>query len=339
MKNHNWDIALSLCKQDIEFARKLVKALNPGLKVFFYEENQEELISESGPEKFANIFKIESRVVVVLSRNEWSNTYYTEIERNSIIDRTSIKNEGYNFLLIIPMEKDEIPSWYPSTRIYLNPRRFTIEELAKFIEFKVIEEGGKLKQITVEDRYQNLLNKIEEKKAIIELQHHPVAIEQARNEVNLLKEVVNQKIVFFENNIINTISSTTFHEHSNLAYCQFGEYMLQCNINLPNEIYQRICTTQDFCISFELFKVYGNDESRKSLEKEQRLYHYMPPLNGWSLQHLNEQVTQKELLVLYKNRDNTQFYDLINPERTTLLVDAWFQKLLNYSTESIEHYL
>jgi hypothetical protein len=78
-KAYEWDVAISLCKQDIEFARKLVKNLNPNLKVFFYEDRQEELISKSGPEKFAQIFKEQSRVVVVLSREEWGESFYTDI--------------------------------------------------------------------------------------------------------------------------------------------------------------------------------------------------------------------------------------------------------------------
>jgi len=133
-KIFNWDIAISLCKQDIDFAKKLVKAINPSLKVFFYEDRQEELISKSGPEAFAKTFKDESRVVVILSRDEWSKSFYTEIERNAIIDRTAVKNEGYQFLMVIPMVQGEIPSWYPSTQIYASPFRFTIEELAHFIE-------------------------------------------------------------------------------------------------------------------------------------------------------------------------------------------------------------
>ena len=40
VKKYEWDIAISLCKEDIDFANKLVKAINPTLKVFFYEDSQ-----------------------------------------------------------------------------------------------------------------------------------------------------------------------------------------------------------------------------------------------------------------------------------------------------------
>lgn len=136
-----YDVAISLCKQDLEFAKKLIAQLNPGINVFLYEDKQEELISKSEPEEFAKVFKEEARVVVILSRKEWSESYYTDIERNAIIDRTSVKNEGYNFLLVIPLVPNEIPSWYPSTRIYIDPRRFSFEEMAKFITENRREEA------------------------------------------------------------------------------------------------------------------------------------------------------------------------------------------------------
>lgn len=66
MNNFKYDVAISLCKEDVEFAKRLIKAINPSLNVFFYADRQEDLISKSGPEAFAKIFKNESRIVVVL---------------------------------------------------------------------------------------------------------------------------------------------------------------------------------------------------------------------------------------------------------------------------------
>jgi len=339
IKKYTWDIAISLCKQDMDFARKLVKALNPGLKVFFYEDKQEELISKSGPEAFAKTFKEQSRVVIILSRKEWSESFYTEIERNAIIDRTAVKNEGYQFLMIIPMVQDEIPSWYPSTRIYADPHRFTIEELARFIEFKVTDEGGNIKSITIEDRYQHLLDRIEDKKSIVQLQYDKEAIQNARDEVIALKDCFNNKSEFLRKSIFDSASWSSFSEHVNEAHFGFGEFQLECKILLPDEMYNRIVTTQDFCVSFELFQTFGNSDGRKSLEKEQRLFYYTPELKGWSLPRLYERATKKELLVLFRNRDNSQFYDLTKPLSTSELVDGWFQRLLSKSTQAIERYI
>ena len=338
-KKYNWDIAISLCKQDIDFAKKLVKAINPSLKVFFYEDRQDELISKSGPVAFAKTFKDESRVVVILSRDEWSNSYYTEIERNAIIDRTAFKNEGYQFLMVIPMAQGETPPWYPSTQIYASPFRFSVEELAHFIEFKVAEEGGILKTLTVEDRYQKLIERIEEKKSVINLQHVKTAIQSAKDEMTVLKDCFNKKSEFLRKSIVDQVSWFAFSKHVNASYFAYGDYLLECQFSLPDEMYNRIVTTQDFCVTFELFQTFGNANNRKSLEVEQRVFYYTPELQGWALPHLYEQATNRELQVLFRNRDNSRFYDLTNPLRTASLVDNWFQRLLSKSTQKIERYI
>jgi len=341
MKKHTkngyfkWDIAISLCSQDIEFARKLVKALNPSLKIFFYEDRQEELINKSGPESFAKTFKEQSRIVVILSRKEWSETFYTNIERNAIIDRI---NNGFNFLFVIPMVKEEIPAWYPSTRIYADIRRFTIDQIANFIEFIVAETGGIIIPLTVEDLYQNLISRIDEKKSIIRSQEEPSAIDMARSELEILRKILNEKIETLRHcNIVST-SILAFNNVSNIALFGLNKYILECEIQLPDEARNKIVTTQDFCISLKLLRDLGNPEAREVIDKEQRIFYYTPQLKGWSIRHLYEQASEHEHIVLFRNRNNSQFYDLTYPISTLSLIDLWFQKLFKISTKSIERY-
>jgi hypothetical protein len=336
---YKWDIAISLCKQDVDFARKLVRAINSSLKVFFYEDRQEDLISKSGPVEFAKTFKEESRIVVILSRSEWSDSYYTEIERNAIIDRTAVKNQGYNFLMVIPMVQGDIPPWYPSTQIYANPFGFSIEELARFIEFKVTEEGGIVKRLTLEDRYQNLIDRVELKKSIINLQHQKEAIESVVSEMNKLKDCFNKKSEFLSKNIVDEIFFNEFSVYINKGHFGYGDCILECRFLNQENFYYEILTTQDVVVKFELFKVFGRGQEKKSLEVEERIFYYSPEIQGWALPHLYEQATKRELQVLFRNRDSTQFYDLSKIMLTDLLVDNWFQRLLSRSTESIERYI
>lgn len=337
MKEYTYDIAISLCKQDIEFARKLVKALNPSLKVFFYEERQEVLISKSGPEAFAKIFKDESRVIVILSRNEWSESYYTGIERDGIIDRTSVKNEGYSSIMIIPMEQNEIPSWYPSTRIYVDSKRFTIDEIAKFVEFKVNEKGGIIKPITVEVRYHNLLDRIEEKKQIIQLQNSEEAIKVARNEIVLLKDCFNQKMKHLNLSSLDSCTYKVFTEFDDKSYFGIGKHMLVCKIIMTDEQRYRIFTTQDFEISLELLK--DDNHGVITIEKTKLVFYYHNLIKGWALPIAQKDSVSNEQLVLFRNRDNFPLYDLKNPINTHELIDLWFQKLFTLATKPIEQYL
>lgn len=336
---YKWDIAISLCKQDVDFARKLVKAFNPSLNVFFYEDRQEDLISKSGPVEFAKTFKADSRIVVILCRNEWSNSYYTEIERNAIIDRTSVKNEGYNFLMVIPMVQDEIPPWYPSTQIYASPFRFSIEELAHFIEFKVTEEGGVVKPLSLEDRLQNLIDRVELKKSIINLQHQKEAIESVKSEMNKLGDCFNRKAEFLIKNKVDEFSFNEFSGYFCKGNFRLGDCFLECRFLNQEDFYCQIITTQDVIVRFELFKVFDRGQGKERLEVEERIFYYSPEVQGWALRHLYEQATKRELQVLFRNRDNSQFYNLIRVIQTDSLVDYWFQRLLSKSSEVIERYI
>lgn len=337
MKEYKWDIAISLCKQDVDFARQLRTAFNPSLKVFFYEDNQDELISKNGAEAFAKVFKEESRIVIILSRNEWSESFYTDIERNAIIDRTSVKNMGYQFLVVIPMEPGQIPQWYPPTRIYADPRRFPIEELAKFIELKVTDEGGIIKPITFEDRHENLLKRIKEKEKTIDLQITPDAINEAQKEAKNVGNLFNEKSKVLQNGMFDNVRWHSFSERSDVTYFQVGSFLLECKFFIPDGFTTRIVTTQDYEISFELSKLSGNIAN--PIHQVRFIFYYSPLLKGWAVPNFPEYPSQKEMTVLFRNRNHSKFYDLEKPTPSHILIDTWFQKLLEYSSKDIEKYL
>lgn len=337
LQNFKYDIAISLCKEYVDFAEKLVKAINPNLKVFFYKHRQEELIGQSAPDIFAKVFKEESRIAVILSSEQWGKTYYTGVERNAILDRTL--KEGLGFIMVIPMKPGEKPDWYPDTYIYADRFNSTIEQLAKYIEFKVTTEGGIVKPLTLEEQHQNLIDKIKEKKNIINLQHSSTAIEIVINELPRFKKCFNDKCEFLRNNIFDQLSYYPFNYAIRKAHIGYGEYLLECEFILPGMIYDGIKTTQDVIVSLDLSKIYGDISTKKSLESEQRIFYYTPEFQGWALPHLHEQATNKELQVLFRNRYSQQYYDLVNPIRTEKLIDAWFQKLLSYSSKEIERYV
>ncbi len=336
MHTFKYDIAFSLCKQDVDFARKLVVAINPSLKIFFYENNQEELVSKSGPVKFAKVFKEEARVVLILSRKEWSESFYTELEQNAIMDRIK---KGYNFLMVIPTEAGFAPEWYPTNRLYANPTIFTIEQLAKFIEFKVTEEGGAVKPITLEDRYEHLKNKLEEKKALVRLQQNIEAIAAAKEEIKKFKEAFNQKIKFLQTPLIGGTGHYLFSEYVSNAHCSLSGFLLECVIgDLENEGI-RVVTTQDYQVTFQLFQVFGNENNRKLLAENYYRLYYSANIIGWATPFTYGQTTQKEVAVLFRNRDNRECYDLKNPINTSELVDFWFQELFKTASADVEKYL
>ena len=267
MKQFKYDLAISLCKEDVEFARKLVKAINPNITIFFYEHRQEELISKSGPEVFANIFKHDSRVVLILSRKEWGKSYYTGIERGAITDRTV--HDGFSFIMVIPMIATEIPDWYPATHIYADPFRFTIEELAKFIEFKIANEGGEVRPLTLEEQYEHLLDRIAQKRNIIQLQHCAAAIASVDKELFSFKEYFNHKSELLKKSIFDRYSHLSFRVTIHHAHIGYGDYLLDCAFQLPGIIHDDIKTTQDVLVAFELSKTFEGIGNKKLIDKQE----------------------------------------------------------------------
>lgn len=333
MNSYKYDIAISLCKQDVDFARKLIKELNPKLNVFFYEDRQDELISKSGPEAFAKCFKEEARIIVILSRNEWGESYYTEIERNAIHDRTKT---GYGFLLVIPMEPGQAPPWYPSTRIYADPKRFSAEQLVKFIEFKVTEEGGIIKPLTSEEYSSYFIDQLKEKKKLIGLQNSSEAVDMLVAEVNKLKTLFNSKAEYFSKNSYQFhLRNRLFNDFTYDAQFEVGIYHLHFEIH--NMDYGVPITTQQADLWIKLFKLTSSMQ-HSEIRSEQYKFFYSETLKGWSIPitysgssniHINHLFTEY----------GSKWYDLKTPVNTENLLNNWFTELWKYVKQDFDKIL
>jgi hypothetical protein len=350
-REYKYDVAFSLCKQDVQFARDLIAQLNSSIKVFFYENNQEELIAKSGPEAFGKTFNSEARIVVILSRKEWSESYYTDIERNAIIDRTSVRNEGYSFLMVIPMAPGETPPWYPSTRIYANPQLSSVEQLARFIEFKLVDEGGQIKQVTLEERYSHIQDKIEAKKRLIQLQSSDEALKGIQEELTALEKAFTNKIEFLKNDRISAIGYNAGPSEDMHMYLNMDHYLLEMAVVKPDILSRRVILPLDHTLHMHLcsFSGYntrnGQPDDKKTIVAKQYKFLYNKNQIGWAEPFLYGKADQQQQALLFQNRNiesaapKTDYYDLKDPIASEGLVDQWFQGLLTHARENISKYI
>lgn len=144
-----FDVAFSFLSEDASLAFEINKHLSNYIKSFIYVDKQEFLTGKDGPAKFTNIFRKESRLVVILYRKQYGNTNYTSVEKNAIAARALETN--WNFVILIPLEKP-IPEWYPYTYIYVDPKERRPDQIASIIEFKLRELGGEIRSETLEDK-------------------------------------------------------------------------------------------------------------------------------------------------------------------------------------------
>ena len=172
MNNQNfmYDVAFSFLQEDEGLAIQLCDMLEGRYNTFIYSEKQVELAGKDGEETFNLVFGEQSRVVVVLFRNNWGKTGWTRIEMTAIRNRGY--EYGYDFSLFIPLEKNSrLPKWLPKTQIWFDSNRWGIEGTIPVIEYKIKQEGGSTKKETAVDkaeRINRLIESKEKKKAFLD---------------------------------------------------------------------------------------------------------------------------------------------------------------------------
>lgn len=146
-----YDIAISFLDQDKSIADEIYDRLFGNYSIFLYSHHQDKLAGQDGEQAFTDVFKKESRLVVVLYRNGWGETGWTRIEQTGIRNRAF--EAGYTFCIFVLLDgKSNIPEYIPKSIIYLNWKLYGIEGLISVIEYKNRELGGELKPETLEDR-------------------------------------------------------------------------------------------------------------------------------------------------------------------------------------------
>lgn len=83
MTDYKFDLAISLMDKDKEVAKKLFKGLEKDFRVFLYTEAEKDIHFREGLELFSNVYRRESRAVLVLLRPEWGTTKFTKARTRS----------------------------------------------------------------------------------------------------------------------------------------------------------------------------------------------------------------------------------------------------------------
>jgi len=325
-EKYKYEVAISLDKRDIDFGKQIIKKLNPNIqkKSFLYTENQKELVGENAVEKFRNVFRKDSRVVVVIYRPEYGKSFYTKLEKEAIIERYADK-QGFDFLLVIPIVKNYEIEWYPPTRIYISPENFTIEEIAKFIEFKISQNDGLIPKITFNSKIEFFNEKIKEKREHRALLENKNSKENAINELNKLFEEV--KIQHKKINEINLLSknSSLGGNSYRIHIVGIDNFSVEFKI-IDNETFFKVRNINSQSFRLEV-SIKENNTDNIIIEEQYRL-NINNEKWGWS----KEINMGQEIDDIYKSitlKDFNYYYHLDNYITTEQLVENWFIKLFS----------
>jgi hypothetical protein len=76
-QDFKYDVAFSFVAQDEGLATQLADQFEGRLRVFLYSRKQEQLAGTDGEKSFNDVFAAQSRLVVVLYRDEWGQSPWT----------------------------------------------------------------------------------------------------------------------------------------------------------------------------------------------------------------------------------------------------------------------
>lgn len=233
MNNYKYEVAFSFCKEDESFASQLNNLIQDRYSTFIYYERQKELAGRDGENEFKKVFREESRVVVVLYRENWGNTSWTRMETDAIRERAY--DDGYNFTLFIPMEnKIKMPDWFPRQRLWYGLERYGVEGAASVIESKIQENLGEIRTENAEERAKRLQSKIlfeGKKQGFLKSAE---GVKAANDELSILFSCINDIAI----EASNPESGLSFIVHNSNNHCNFFN--------------------NDFCIQIKWENAYSN---------------------------------------------------------------------------------
>lgn len=198
--DYKYEVAFTLANEDKEIARQINMLIKNKFSTFLYFENKEETGAKDGLNLFYDIFKNQSRIVVVLFSEKWSQNKWTTKEEQAIKDR--IVNTNWNFLIFVKIYKKlKIPEWYPNSEIFVDFEEYGYKGVASVIENKVRELGGTIGNESIEQKAKRISEEKENNKKIqnvLNKQHESVKIAEA--EVANLISIVEKKIKYISEN-------------------------------------------------------------------------------------------------------------------------------------------
>jgi hypothetical protein len=114
-----YDVAFSLLSRDVRIVEAIQKFLPDDVTSYLYTKEQRIMIlNRDGLNSIPKIFR-DSRLCVVLYREQWGKTKWTRLEKRVIGDR--FMDEDSKFLMLVKLEPiSELPNWFPRSNIWVD---------------------------------------------------------------------------------------------------------------------------------------------------------------------------------------------------------------------------
>ena len=180
-----YDVAISFLSGDEPLALELHERLSPQLDVFVYSKKQEAIAGTDGLETFRQVFRSNSRLVVVLYRDGWGATPWTRVEETAIKDRAL--QEGWDWLLFVMLDATSTPpKWLPESNVRLSLPAYGLDQVVGAIKVRAQGVGSVFRREDAVERAKRLEQRTAARAAREQLLHSDAGVKAAQEAVHAL---------------------------------------------------------------------------------------------------------------------------------------------------------
>ena len=133
-----YDIAISYLSSDEELAYAIYTELGQVFKIFIYTQHQKELAGGDGIKLLRDIFIEKANLVVILYRDGWGKSDWTNTEEKAIQEFGL--NNHWEGILLVNLDGSKNPKWFPGTLFSLDFPKYGFQELIGAIKFRSQEK-------------------------------------------------------------------------------------------------------------------------------------------------------------------------------------------------------
>jgi predicted Zn-dependent protease len=134
-KGFDYDVALSFAGEDRHYAEQLAVALRShGLAVFYDQFNEAELWGKNLHAYLNELYSLRAKYCVVFLSANYQRSKWTRLELEAALSRDLESDK--EFVLPIRLDDSHI-SMIPSTRAYLDWRKYRVEQIAEMLKRKL----------------------------------------------------------------------------------------------------------------------------------------------------------------------------------------------------------
>lgn len=216
--SQKYDVAISFLARDVAIAQALYEQLSAGLEVFFFPRNQEELAGTDGLESMREPFVNQSRINLVIYREQWGNTPWTSVEADAVKD-SCLANAYRNLFFFVAEPTNVKPPWVPDTQVRFNYSDFTLEQAVGAIKLRVQERGGHYTPLTPLKRAEILKAEDDYRRAKSHMNSGEGLALIQRKVSELFQEIEIQCVAVNASGHVQIRYETTFKERSSHQSC------------------------------------------------------------------------------------------------------------------------